>query len=87
MEWHDLVGSAGVLLILCAYFALQAEKLAAHSLAYLWMNLSGATLVIVSLTQEFNLSAFVVEAFWVLISIMGLIRRGRSTPRRFPLPR
>ena len=34
MEWHDLVGSAGVLLILCAYFALQAERLAANSLAY-----------------------------------------------------
>lgn len=75
MEWHDILGSLGVFLIVCAYFALQAEKLAANSYAYLCMNLAGALLVIVSLLYEFNWSAFLVEAFWVLISLMGLARR------------
>lgn len=78
MEWHDILGNVGVLLIVCAYFALQAEKLASNSYGYLFMNLVGALLVIVSLRYEFNLSAFLVEAFWVLISLMGLTKRFRS---------
>ena len=75
MEWHDFLGGVGVFLIVCAYFALQAEKLASNSYGYLCMNLAGALLVIASLCYEFNLSAFLVEAFWVLISLMGLAKR------------
>ena len=78
MEWHDVLGNVGVFLIVCAYFALQMEKLASNSYGYLSMNLVGAALVIVSLRYEFNLSAFLVEAFWVLISLMGLAKRFRS---------
>jgi hypothetical protein len=34
----------------------------------------GALLVVVSLLYRFNLSAFLVEIFWLLISIYGLIK-------------
>jgi hypothetical protein len=34
-----------------------------------------AVLIIVSLVSQFNLSAFLVEALWVIISVVGIIRR------------
>jgi len=40
-------------------------------------------LVVISLFYSFNLSAFLVEIFWLLISVYGLIRfRGRRATRQ-----
>ena len=36
------------------------------------LNALGASLIIVSLLFDFNLSAFIVEAFWVIISLIGI---------------
>jgi hypothetical protein len=72
--WFDLVGFIGVVLIIGAYLLLQLEKLASSSPAYSLLNAVGALLIIVSLVFRFNLSAFIVEAFWVLISLLGLWR-------------
>jgi hypothetical protein len=33
----------------------------------------GAALVLVSLYFEFNFSAFLIESFWLAISILGLV--------------
>ena len=38
------------------------------------LNALGASLVILSLYYDFNLSAFIIEAFWVLISLLGIGR-------------
>jgi hypothetical protein len=38
------------------------------------MNGIGALLVVVSLLYRFNLSAFLVESFWFVISIYGLLK-------------
>ncbi|MEM7225627.1 MAG: hypothetical protein AAF495_21795 [Pseudomonadota bacterium] len=79
MPWHDLVGNAGVALIIGSYFLLQAGWFAAKDLAYSLGNLIGASLVMISLVQEFNMAAFVLEAFWFLISGYGIFvwLRGR----------
>ncbi len=79
--WHDLLGNIGVVLILATYMLLQLEKLSATSLLYSATNGLGALFILVSLIYEFNLSAFIIEAFWLLISIYGLVRyfsRNRS---------
>ena len=79
--WHDLLGNIGVVLILATYLLLQLEKLSATSLLYSATNGLGALLILVSLIYQFNLSAFIIEAFWLLISIYGLVRyfsRNRS---------
>jgi hypothetical protein len=34
----------------------------------------GASLILYSLTVDFNLSAFLIEAFWLLISCLGMAR-------------
>jgi len=70
----DLVGFIGVLLIVVAYLLLQLDKLPSSSPKYSLLNAGGALLIIVSLIFAFNLSAFIVEVFWFLISLLGLWR-------------
>ena len=76
MNFHlsDMVGFIGVLLIVVAYLLLQLDKLPSSSPKYSLLNAGGALLIIVSLIFAFNLSAFIVEVFWFLISLMGLWR-------------
>ena len=76
MNFHlfDLVGFIGVLLIVVAYLLLQLDKLPSSSPKYSLLNAGGALLIIVSLIFAFNLSAFIVEVFWFLISLLGLWR-------------
>ena len=76
MSFHlfDLAGFIGVLLIIIAYLLLQLDKLPSSSPSYSLMNAAGALLIIISLIFAFNLSAFIVEVFWFLISLLGLWR-------------
>ena len=76
MSFHlfDLAGFIGVVLIIVAYLLLQLEKLPSSSPRYSLLNAAGALLIIISLIFAFNLSAFIVEAFWFLISLVGLWR-------------
>ena len=76
MSFHlfDLAGFIGVLLIVIAYMLLQLDKLPSSSPSYSLMNAAGALLIIISLIFAFNLSAFIVEVFWFLISLLGLWR-------------
>jgi hypothetical protein len=73
-DLFDLVGFIGVALIIVAYLLLQLEKLQSSSPRYSLFNAAGALLIMVSLIFAFNLSAFIVEAFWFLISLVGLWR-------------
>lgn len=82
-SWHDFIGNIGVLTILACYLLLQMQRLSAQGWLYSAANGVGALLVLVSLTQEFNLSAFAMELVWLLISAYGLrewYRRRRSRP-------
>jgi len=76
MHWYDIAGLVGVLLILIAFFLLQAGKLRGDALEYQLMNAVGALAVLISLFYAFNLSAFLLELLWLLVSIYG-IARGR----------
>lgn len=73
-SWFDLVGNVGVLLMVVAYLLLQLEKMSSSAVSYLLLNAVGAVLVIISLMFRFNLSAFLMEAFWLLISLYGLTK-------------
>jgi hypothetical protein len=70
----DLVGNIGVILLIIAYLMLQLNKLSSDGLAYSLLNAIGASLLIVSLLFNFNLSALVIEVFWVLISLLGIYK-------------
>jgi len=70
----DLIGNVGVVMLMIAYLMLQLNKLHSDGLAYSLLNLFGAGLIILSLLVNFNLSAFLMEVFWVLISFVGIYR-------------
>lgn len=72
MKWFDFVGTLGVFIIIVTYVLLQLEKTRSDSLIYSLLNALGASLIIVSLYFNFNFSAFIVEFFWLLISLFGV---------------
>ena len=87
MSVHDVVGTIGVTAIVSAYLLLQLGRLHAASRAYSAINALGAGLVLWSLVFDFNLAAFLVEAFWLAISIFGFtrgmrVRRSRAGIRK-----
>jgi hypothetical protein len=70
----DLVGNIGVVVLMITYLMLQLNKLSSNGLAYSLLNAIGASLIVVSLLFDFNLSALLMEVFWVLISFVGIYR-------------
>lgn len=73
----DFIGNIGVVVLMIAYLMLQLNKLRSDGLTYSLLNAIGASLIIVSLLFDFNLSAFLMEVFWVLISFVGIYRHFR----------
>ena len=71
-SWHDIIGNIGVILIVGSYLLLQIGKLASTGLLYSCVNAVGAALIISSLLVEWNASAFMIEFFWLLISLLGV---------------
>ena len=70
----DFVGNIGVIILMTTYLMLQLNKLSSDGLAYSALNAIGATLITISLISDFNLSALLMEVFWVLISFVGIYR-------------
>lgn len=80
---YDFLGTIGVILIILMYLLLQLNKIKSTSIVYSSLNALGAILIIISLIFEFNLSAFIIESFWLIISIYGIIKYfiGKNKPR------
>jgi predicted membrane protein len=76
--WHDAIGILGVTIILIVYYLLQVERMKSDELIYSVTNLIGALLIVVSLMYTFNLASFVIEVFWIAISILGIVRYYRK---------
>lgn len=72
--WYDFVGTIGTALIIVTYILLQTERIKSSSLTYSLLNAAGAAMIIVSLLFSFNFSAFMVEFFWLLISLFGIVK-------------
>lgn len=73
MDWYNIIGNVGVIFIVFAYLLLQLKKIKSENILYSVMNAVGAIFILISLVYEFNLSAILVEIFWIIISIYGII--------------
>jgi hypothetical protein len=73
IAWPTIVGIIGTLLVLLAFFLLQARKLHGNGWMFQLLNAIGAAAIIVSLFYAFNLASMVLEIAWLLISIYGLV--------------
>ena len=70
----DIAGIIGAILVVGAYFLNQIGRLPSESLIFPIVNMIGSSLIVWSLIYDFNAGAFVIEACWVLISLVGIIR-------------
>ncbi len=66
------IGFFGMIFLVLAYFLLQTNKYTIHSLQYQLLNLIGAILLLISLFVHFNLGSFIIEIFWIIITIYGI---------------
>lgn len=71
---HDFVGLIGVTLVVGTYFLSQIGKMAVDRPLYPALNGIGALFILFSLSHTFNLASAVIEGFWLLISVVGLVR-------------
>ena len=82
--WYDLLGTLGVVMILACYFLIQIGRIDSEKLSFSIINGLGASFILVSLYYEFNFASVLIEGFWVLISLIGIVRyvyrqrRGRN---------
>ncbi len=68
------VGLAGVSLVLVTYGLLASGRLAAHSAPYQWLNVVGTVGILLSLSVQWNLSAFLLNIAWLTIGVVSLLR-------------
>ncbi len=73
MDIYQWIGFLGMIFIVIAYLFLQTNKYSINSLQYQLLNLIGAILLLISLFVHFNLGSFIIEIFWIIITIYGII--------------
>ena len=73
MTLPDLIGLTGVALLIVTYALLQLDKIDPKGFWYSFNNLIVAILVTVSLVYTPNLASLVIEFFWFIISVFGLV--------------
>ena len=72
--WYDNLGTIGVVIIVVTYFLLQLGRIKSDQLNYSLLNGLGAAFILFSLYYDFNLPSVIVEAFWLVISVFGILK-------------
>jgi hypothetical protein len=70
----DLIGLIGVVITLIAYLLLQISVLKIQDVIYSAANALGSVMILYSLIFQWNLSCFVIESFWLGISLFGIVK-------------
>jgi predicted membrane protein len=73
MDIYQWIGFIGMAFVVIAYLFLQINKYTIRSLEYQLLNLVGAILLLISLFVHFNLGSFIIEIFWIIITIYGIV--------------
>ncbi len=74
MSWADILGIAGVFILLLAYFLQLAGTLKAANKVYLLLNISGALLAAASSYLIGFVPFIVLELTWAGVSMITLVR-------------
>lgn len=73
LTWHDLCGYMGSATVVLLYFLNMRGLVDHRKLFYPATNLAGCFLIMISLSYDFNPASFLIEIFWSLVSIYGII--------------
>jgi len=69
----DLIGYTGVALLIVTYAMLQLDRIDPKGFWYSFNNMIVAILVTFSLLHTMNKASMVIEVFWFIISVYGLV--------------
>ena len=75
MEFHTIIGSLGVALLLLAYLLLQLKKLETENWSYAILNLLGATLAAWSSYLIDFMPFVILEGTWALIALRMIVKK------------
>lgn len=75
LGFFDLLGVVGAGLYICNYTLLVMRRFTADHPGYFVVNLLAAGLVLLSLTHAFNLGAALIQFFFLVMSIAGIVSR------------
>lgn len=70
----EFAGLLGATLYILSYALAALDVVPSNSPSYYMLKLFAALLVLTSLSNSFNLSAAVIQVFFILISLVGLLR-------------
>jgi hypothetical protein len=84
-DFFSILGLAGMIIIVIAYYANQTQKIRSDDLAYSITNLVGAVLLLISLCVHFNAGSFMIEVFWIIISCIGIYRWKSKKIDQYPV--
>jgi hypothetical protein len=73
MSIPDVIGLVGVALLVTTYAMLQIDRIDPKGFWYSFNNMVVAMLVSVSLYYTWNTASVVIEVFWFLISVYGIV--------------
>ncbi len=93
MVWYELasldfvfvcraVGLVGVSIYVLGFFALCTGRLSCSTPTYFLLTGSAASCVMVSLFVDFNLSAALIQGFYIVMSLGGAVKRWRQLGSR-----
>ena len=68
-----MIGFSGVALLIITYALLQLDRINPKGFWYSFNNMVVAILVSISLYYTPNLASWVIEVFWFLISVYGIV--------------
>jgi len=74
LDIYQIIGFIGMVFIVYAYFLLQIGTYDSKSLKFQYINLIGAILLLISLFVHFNLGSFIIEIFWIIITLYGIYK-------------
>lgn len=66
------VGVLGFMLYMASFAALQLEWIDGYGLTYSFANVLAASLVLISLSADFNLASALIQISWIAIGTVGI---------------
>lgn len=74
LDIWTILGFAGSIVVLAAYFANQTGRLASDNWHFPFTNLVGSLMILASFHTGMNWPSLFIEIFWIAISLYGLAR-------------
>ncbi len=75
---YEIIGVIGFFVYILAFGSVQFGLLDGNSTSYSLCNILAASLVAVSLIQDFNLASALIQGSWIVIGLIGLGLRTRN---------